>query len=117
MDMQAYRKAGKGDRIKVELDEEKLNGTTIKNARVYDYWIDKEGVIKTWNRFNYLPLENVQIEENSVSFEMGMNMAQSLSSTYDPEGFYRGMAVECDLSDGNTAVYYFVLHTVYHIVE
>ena len=116
MDMQAYRKAGKGDRIKVELDEEALNGATIKNARVYDYWIDKEGVIKTWNRFNYLPLENVQIEENSVSFEMGMNMAQSLSSTYDPEGFYRGMAVECDLSDGNTAVYYFVLHTESHVV-
>ena len=78
---------------------------------VYDYWIDKEGIIKIWNRFEYMPLEDVTVEPSGISFIMPMNMAQALSSTYESDGYFRGMEAECDLSDGSTVVYYFVLHS------
>jgi len=109
--LQAYRKAYKGDEVFVRLDEEMLGDLTIADAEVYDYWIDNKGEIKTWNRFEYEPLKDVEITSNEIRFTMTINMAQSLSSHYDPNGFLRGMAANITFSDGNQAAYYFVLHS------
>lgn len=111
LSVQAYREAENGDVIRIQLDPEALGEVTVQEARVYDYWIDKEGIIKIWNRFEYMPLEDVTVEPFGISFIMQMNMAQALSSTYEADGYFRGMEAECDLSDGSTVVYYFVLHS------
>ncbi|MCI5481506.1 MAG: M56 family metallopeptidase [Lachnospiraceae bacterium] len=111
LSVQAYREAENGDVIRIQLDPEALGEVTVQEARVYDYWIDKEGIIKIWNRFEYMPLEDVTVEPSGISFVMPMNMAQALSSTYESDGYFRGMEAECDLSDGSTVVYYFVLHS------
>lgn len=105
---QACRKVYNEDMVSVRLNLEKIK---ILNARVYDYWLDSQGKVRNWNHFTYEPKDEVTVTENEVRFPLGMNFAAALSSTIPEDNrMYRGIAVECDLADGNTATYYFVLY-------